>query len=208
MKKSGIVLAMFALISTGLVSVTYHLTRGQIQNQAKKRLLSTLTEVMPKWMFDNEIYKSCTLVRLPYTEESTWVHAYIAKKGGIHSGLVIEAVAPDGYNGEMRLIVGVDNEGTILGTRVLLQQETPGLGDRIDLRVSDWILGFTGKSLPPENSSSWYVKKDGGRIAQFTGATITPRAVVKALRRTLRFVSEQRGNIYTQSYNCSERGNL
>ncbi len=116
--------------------------------------------------------------------------------------MAIESVAPDGYNGAIKIIVGMDIEGTILGTRVLAHQETPGLGDKIDLRITDWVLGFTGKQVTDENESQWAVRKDGGQFDSFTGATITPRAVVKAVKNTVSYVNTHRNEILNQPLNC------
>lgn len=203
-RKNGLTLAIFACVSTGLVAVTQYFTQDQIKNQEREQLLSVLNQVIPATAYDNDLYKSCTMVSLPYLSGSPKVHAYIAKKNGVIDGMAIESIAPDGYNGQIKLIVGLNNNGVITGTRVLSQQETPGLGDKIDLRVSDWILGFKGKFLTTENESKWHVRKDGGEFDQFTGATITPRAVVKAVKTTLKFVNEKQSEIYAQPFNCSE----
>ncbi|MDC0612326.1 electron transport complex subunit RsxG [Vibrio sp.] len=202
-KKNGLILAIFACASTGLVAVTQYFTANQIKEQQRVQLLSVLNQVIPKAEFDNDLYKSCTLVTLDYLAKAPNVHAYIARKNGEPTGMAIESIAPDGYNGEIKLIVGVNNKGIVTGTRVLSQQETPGLGDKIDLRVSDWILGFTGKYLTADNQAMWHVRKDGGQFDQFTGATITPRAVVKAIKNTLEFVASNRDKIYSQPLDCS-----
>jgi electron transport complex, RnfABCDGE type, G subunit len=96
---------------------------------------------------------------------------------------VMEATAPDGYSGAIQLLVGADFSGTVLGSRVTEHHETPGLGDKIELRISDWITHFAGKTIAGESDATWAVKKDGGQFDQFTGATITPRAVVNAVKR-------------------------
>jgi len=202
-KKNGLILAIFACLSTGLVAVTNYFTQGTIKQQEQEQLLLVLNQVIPIPSHDNELYQACTLVSLPYLKGTPKVHAYIARKGDTPTGLAIESIAPDGYNGKIKLIVGVDNQGVITGTRVLTQQETPGLGDKIELRVSHWILAFTGKTLTTKNASSWHVRKDGGQFDQFTGATITPRAVVKAVKKTLMFVNKERGKIYAQPFDCS-----
>ena len=125
--------------------------------------------------------------------------AYIATIDGKPSAIAIEAIAPDGYNGAIKIIVGIQDNGTITGTRVLSHQETPGLGDKIDLRVTDWILSFTGKAVNDENISAWKVRKDGGQFDQFTGATITPRAVVKAVKHAVTYVNQNKESILAQA---------
>ncbi|WGW01167.1 electron transport complex subunit RsxG [Vibrio sp. YMD68] len=201
-RKNGLTLAIFACATTGLVAITHHLTKDQIQRQEKAQLLSILNQVIPKELHDNDLYQSCTLVSdlALGTDES--MPAYFATLDGQPSAVAIEAIAPDGYNGAIKLIVGIDQQGNVTGTRVLSHQETPGLGDKIDLRVSDWILGFIGKSVTDTNQDSWKVRKDGGQFDQFTGATITPRAVVGAVKRAVSFVNENRDQLTSQSFNC------
>lgn len=108
---------------------------------------------------------------------------YIARQDDRPVAAILEATAPDGYSGAIQLLVGVDFSGTVLGTRVTEHHETPGLGDKIELRLSDWITHFSGKTIAAGNDAHWAVKKDGGDFDQFTGATITPRAVVNAVKR-------------------------
>ncbi|KOO02104.1 electron transport complex subunit RsxG [Vibrio nereis] len=201
-RKNGVVLAVFACASTGVVALTHYLTKDQIHQQEQAQLLSVLNQVIPHEMHDNDLYTSCTLVSDPVlgTEESMPV--YMATLGGEPSALAIETIAPDGYNGAIKLIIGIEQDGTISGTRVLNHQETPGLGDKIDLRITDWILGFNGKQVTPENESTWKVSKDGGDFDQFTGATITPRAVVKSVKNTVQFVNANRDKILSQPRNC------
>jgi len=203
-RKNGFILAVFACVSTGVVAITHQLTENQIKEQEKSQLLSVLNQVIPKDLHDNELSQSCILVKDPAlgTEES--MPAYVATLKGQPSAIAIESIAPDGYNGAIKIIVGVQHNGTISGTRVLAQNETPGLGDKIDLRITDWILSFTGKTVTKENEGQWKVRKDGGQFDQFTGATITPRAVVKSVKKTVMFVNENRDKLYAQSYNCGD----
>ncbi len=204
-KKNGLTLALFACATTGLVAVTHALTEQQIAQQQKAQLLSVLDQVIPVANHDNDLSKSCIAVSLPYLKTSEPLYAYIAQQQQEPVGMAIETIAPDGYNGAIKLIVGIDNQGVVTGTRVLSQQETPGLGDKIDLRVTDWILSFSGKQLTTDNQSSWAVRKDGGQFDQFTGATITPRAVVKAVRNVLEYVNQHRDELYSQPMGCEEK---
>lgn len=201
-RKNGAILALFACASTGLVALTQYLTKDQIQRQEQIQLLSVLNQVIPTEIHDNDLYQSCTLVTAPSLGTDTAMPMYVATLNGEPSGLAIEAIAPDGYNGAIKVIVGIDKNGVVTGTRVLSHQETPGLGDKIDLRVSDWILSFAGKSLTEQNAASWRVRKDGGQFDQFTGATITPRAVVKSVRNTLDYVNKNRDTLLAQPFNC------
>ncbi len=201
-KKNGLVLAIFACASTGLVAVTHYLTKDQIKQQEQAQLLSVLNQVIPHDLHDNELFSSCTLVQAEELGTEQAMPAYIAKLNGEPSAIAIEAIAPDGYNGAIKVIVGMKVDGTILGTRVLSHQETPGLGDKIDLRVSDWILSFTGKQVTDSNLDRWKVRKDGGDFDQFTGATITPRAVVKSVKQAVQYVNQNNQALLAQPLNC------
>ncbi|MCG9544227.1 electron transport complex subunit RsxG [Vibrio sp. Isolate33] len=201
-KKNGLVLAIFACASTGLVAVTHYLTKDQIKQQEQAQLLSVLNQVIPHDLHDNELFSSCTLVQAEELGTEQAMPAYIAKLNGEPSAIAIEAIAPDGYNGAIKVIVGMKTDGTILGTRVLSHQETPGLGDKIDLRVSDWILSFAGKQVTDSNLDRWKVRKDGGDFDQFTGATITPRAVVKSVKQAVQYVNQNNQALLAQPLNC------
>ena len=142
------------------------------------------------------------MVNSPLLGTDADMPVYMATLNGQPSAMAIEAIAPDGYNGAIKIIVGIKQDGTISGTRILSHQETPGLGDKIDLRISDWVLGFTGKALTEENQADWKVRKDGGQFDQFTGATITPRAVVKAVKKTAEYINTHRDQIQAQPLTC------
>ncbi|MDF4951896.1 electron transport complex subunit RsxG, partial [Vibrio parahaemolyticus] len=201
-RKNGLTLAIFACATTGLVALTQYLTKDQIKVQEQKQLLSVLNQVIPENMHDNALTQACTMVTSPDLGTLRAMPAYLATKNGEPTAIAIESIAPDGYNGEIKVITGIDNQGNILGTRVLNHQETPGLGDKIDLRVTDWILSFTGKQVTESNWNSWKVRKDGGDFDQFTGATITPRAVVKVVRNTVNYVNQSREDILSQPLGC------
>ncbi|NRF26746.1 electron transport complex subunit RsxG [Vibrio coralliilyticus] len=201
-RKNGAILAIFACASTGVVALTHYLTKDQISQQEQAQLLSVLNQVIPPEMHDNSLYESCTMISDPALGTDEAMPVYMASKNGEPTALAIEAIAPDGYNGAIKIIVGIEQDGTVLGSRVLSHQETPGLGDKIDLRVTDWILSFAGKKVTPENEADWKVRKDGGQFDQFTGATITPRAVVKAVKNTVQFVNKNRAQIQNQPRNC------
>ncbi|MCQ8866475.1 electron transport complex subunit RsxG [Vibrio splendidus] len=201
-KKNGLVLAIFACASTGLVAVTHYLTKDQIKQQEQAQLLSVLNQVIPHDLHDNELFSACTLVEAEELGTEQAIPAYIATLNGEPSAIAIEAIAPDGYNGAIKVIVGMKIDGTILGTRVLSHRETPGLGDKIDLRVSDWILSFAGKQVTESNLDRWKVRKDGGDFDQFTGATITPRAVVKSVKQAVQYVNQNNQALLAQPLNC------
>ncbi|NIG88028.1 electron transport complex subunit RsxG [Serratia symbiotica] len=184
MKKHGTTLAVFAAVTTGLTAVVNSLTQKTIAHQAAQQQKALLDQVVPPENYDNNMQAECFLVSDPILGNSGPHHLYLARKNGQPSAAALETIAPDGYSGAIQLLVGADFNGTVLGTRVIEHHETPGLGDKIELRISNWIAFFSGKKIESSGDKHWAVKKDGGMFDQFTGATITPRAVVNAVRRT------------------------
>ncbi|HGY1164908.1 TPA: electron transport complex subunit RsxG [Citrobacter braakii] len=181
-RKHGITLALFAAGSTGLTAAINQLTKSTIDEQAALQQKALFDQVLPGDRYNNNLPESCYLVNAPALGKGTH-HVYIARQDDHPVAAILEATAPDGYSGAIQLLVGVDFNGTVLGSRVTEHHETPGLGDKIELRLSDWITHFSGKKISTENDPHWAVKKDGGDFDQFTGATITPRAVVNAVKR-------------------------
>lgn len=202
MRKNGAILALAALLSTGLVAVTNLMTKDTIAEQQRLQLLRVLNQVIPESMHDNPLAKTCTLVSDPALGVDGPMPVYIAQKDGKVTALAVEAVAPDGYNGAIKILVGIDTNNKVLGVRTLSHNETPGLGDKIDLNVSDWVLSFSGKQIEGENDKRWAVYKDGGQFDQFTGATITPRAVVSAARKAGWYTMQNWESIARQPQNC------
>lgn len=181
-QKHGVVLAVFAAVTTGLTALVNELTRDRIASQAAVQQKALFDQVMPADFYNNNLQASCFMVNDVHPDSGIH-HIYIARKDDEPVGVVMEATAPDGYSGAIQLLVGTDFSGTVLGTRVTEHHETPGLGDKIELRLSDWIVTFNGKHIQGSDDKSFAVKKDGGEFDQFTGATITPRAVVNAVKR-------------------------
>lgn len=182
MQKHGVALALFAALFTGLTALVNELTKPTIAQQSALQQKMLFDQVIPDDVYDNNIQNSCLLVKdSPLGKGAR--HIYVARKGDTPVAVVMEATAPDGYSGAIQILVGADFKGTILGTRVTEHHETPGLGDKIELRLSDWITHFTNKRIQDSDDASWAVQKDGGQFTQFTGATITPRAVVNAVKR-------------------------
>ncbi|MGL4765195.1 MAG: electron transport complex subunit RsxG [Aeromonas sp.] len=191
MRKNGLILAMFALGCTALVVLTNELTKNKIAHQQQLEKLQTLEALLPADSYDNDLVTSCKLVTSrKYLGSDQPQALYTASKNGVVTGYALEAIAPDGYSGAIRIVAGFDAKGTVSAVRVLAHKETPGLGDKIELKKSNWINSFTGKSLTADNESEWAVKKDGGEFDAFTGATITPRAVVKAVKNLLKLQHE------------------
>ena len=182
MRKYGMTLTLFAAASTGMTAAIHLLTKSTIADQAVQQHKALFGQVLPADIYNNALQESCYVVEAPALGKGKH-KVYIARKGDTPVAAVIEATAPDGYSGVIQLLVGADFNGTILGTRVTEHHETPGLGDKIELRLSDWITHFAGKKIAGTSDPHWAVKKDGGDFDQFTGATITPRAVVNAVKR-------------------------
>lgn len=181
-RKHGITLALFAAGSAGLTAAINQMTKSTIAEQAAIQQKALFDQVLPADHYNNRLAESCYLVNAPELGKGEH-RVYIAKQDDQPVAAVLEATAPDGYSGAIQLLVGADFSGTILGTRVTEHHETPGLGDKIERRLSDWITFFAGKKIDGADDRRWAVKKDGGEFDQFTGATITPRAVVNAVKR-------------------------
>jgi electron transport complex protein RnfG len=180
------VLAGFALIASVLLGVTNCSTEGTIQRRLDEDLKKSLEEVVPSTLYDNDMLQdTMTIPSTEYNIGTDQTTVYIAKKSGKVSAVCFKFTAPDGYSGAINMIMGIDRDGNILGVRVLSHKETPGLGDKIEVAKSDWILNFAGRSLDNLAPAKWAVKKDGGEFDQFAGATITPRKSVQAIYRGL-----------------------
>ena len=190
-------LMLFAAIGAGIVGLTYDNTLEDIKYNEQMALLRKLNTILPETVYDNELLKD-TLQLPPDTLLGTSKNstAYRARKLGKPVAIVIPAIAPNGYNGPIDLLVGIYYDGTLAGVRVVKHRETPGLGDAVEATRSDWILGFTGKSLSNPVTKGWKVKRDGGHFDQFTGATITPRAVVKAVHSTLLYFEKHHKTLF------------
>ncbi|MDP3332906.1 MAG: electron transport complex subunit RsxG [Methylococcaceae bacterium] len=180
------ILAGFALIASVLLGVTNCSTEGTIQRRLDEDLSKSLEEVVPAGLHDNDMLQdTLTIPSAEYNIGANETIVYLAKKSGKVTAVCYKFIAPDGYSGAINMIMGVDREGNILGVRVLNHKETPGLGDKIEVTKSDWILNFAGRSLDNLTPTQWAVKKDGGEFDQFAGATITPRKSVQAINRGL-----------------------
>ena len=179
----GVILGVFCLGFGALLAVTNSITSNDIAARALEDKLNSLSQVIPDSIHDNNLVKDSLTMKNDRDKEIT---VYRASKDGKVTGLAYE-IYGSGYAGEIKLMLGVDAQGKVLGVRVLAHKETPGLGDKIDVKKTDWILRFTGLSLGNPPLDKWKVKKDGGQFDQFAGATITPRGVVKAIKEGLEF---------------------
>lgn len=178
----GILLGFVALLCTAISAGIFFLTKDKIDTVMAAQQRELLLQVIPQDYFNNNLLESAVI---PQDKNLLGIQKiYFAKKDGNVSAYAYETTAPDGYSGDIRLLVGLDPKGEILGVRVIEHHETPGLGDKIELRISNWILNFTHQSINEHNLNEWAVKKDGGKFDQFSGATITPRAVVNQTKRS------------------------
>ena len=194
---AALILTGFAVVGTGLVAVTYTGTKDIIAEAQRKVLEANLNQLVPADRYDNRITEDAIEVTAPeWLGTDQPVKVYRARKDGQPVALFATPYAPDGYSGPIQLLIGVYADGTLAGARVLAHKETPGLGDGIEERRSPWILAFTGKSLGNPEPARWKVKKDGGAFDQFTGATITPRAVIKATRKFLEYVQTHQAQLF------------
>lgn len=183
-----VLLGGVALLTSAAIGVADHLTRADIAQRQLEDLQITLQQVVPAQYYDNDLVRDT--VTVDYGGRLLVV--YRARRGGQVQAVCYQVSAPGYGNTAMVIAVGIDRAGTLLGARVIGHNETPGLGDKIELSKSDWILSFTGRSLNDPQPDKWAVKKDGGVFDQFTGATITPRAVVKAVKAGLEFFAAHR----------------
>ncbi len=195
---TAVILLLFTVVGTSMVAFTYDGTREKIAANERATLQRKLNQLLPAGSYDNDLLEDRITVTLPEANERDKViTVYRARNNSADAGLVMTAVAPDGYSGRIKMLIGIRADDTLSGVRIITHRETPGLGDAIDEQRSDWVLGFDGKSLGNPPIKQWRVKKDGGVFDQLTGATITPRAIVKAVRRTLLYYQANREMLYS-----------
>ncbi len=201
--KNSLTLAAFALVTAGTLALTNLGTQERIASAERAAQQRALYEIVPLSEHDNDLLSDTLEVpqsawaSLGLTNSERKIHR--ARKSGTTIALIIPATAPDGYSGNIDMIVGVRRDGSVAGVRITLHKETPGLGDKIELKKHQWILSFNDKSLQIPVLEEWKVKKDGGVFDQFAGATITPRAVVNQVRRVLEFVAANQHNLFNDA---------
>jgi len=196
--RNGVLLGLFAVITTLLIAGTYLQTRDRIAEEQRRAEEKALLEIVPRARHDNSMLDDTLL--LPADAAGLGLQedkrVYIARQGREAVAVILPVTAPDGYSGGIDLIVGINADGTVAGVRTLAHKETPGLGDAVEIKKSDWILDFNGRSLSNPAPAGWAVKKDRGVFDQFTGATITPRAVVAATRRALEYARTHQKTLF------------
>ena len=185
----GLLLGGAALLTSGALALASRTTSADIEAAAADDLKQSLAQVLPG-QYDNDLLGDSVTLPGP----GGGVTVYRGRRAGRVEAVVFQVAGP-GYAGPIACIMGVDRDGRVLGVRVLSHKETPGLGDKIEPAKADWIHGFERRFLGDPPADKWAVKKDGGVFDQFTGATITPRGVVKAVKSGLEFFEHERGRL-------------
>lgn len=203
-RKNAIGLGLFAIVTAGSIGLAQVATKERIEHNVQIAQAKALHEIVPRHSYDNDLLNDTISlsehvhgdeihakwnVRLlgPIAEDAV---AYVARKDGKAHTVILPATAPDGYTTNIDMIVGIKLDGSLAGVRVIEHKETPGLGDKIEAKKHPWIQQFAGLSLTQPEEKSWAVKKDGGEFDQFTGATITPRAVVRSVKLAMKFYQQ------------------
>lgn len=198
-RKNAVGLGLFAIVTAGVVGVAQVTTKERIAHNIQIAEAKALHEIVPATDYDNDLLSDTFLLSSEEAYKKWKVRllgpvgdgavAYVARKDGKAHTVIFPVTAPDGYTTHIDMIVGVRLDGSLAGVRVIDHKETPGLGDKIETKKGDWILQFAGLNLeqPDASNNQWAVKKDGGEFDQFTGATITPRAVVRSVKLALEF---------------------
>ena len=199
--RSALFLGIFAALAAALIAWTWNTTKADIERSVRAAEARQLLEIFPASTHNNSLIDDRFTLQpdTPLLELRRERSGYTVRRNDDVVGVILPATARDGYTGDIELLVGVTADGTVAGARVVSHKETPGLGDGIDIRKSPWILNFEGRSLISPAQPDWGVKKDGGAFDQFTGATVTPRAVVAAIRRTLEYQTLHRAQLFEEA---------
>jgi electron transport complex protein RnfG len=189
-------LAVAAILAVGLLALVHDRAQPYIEATQRAERLKQLTAILGDVAYDNDPLTDTLLVSdAEYLGSDEPVLIHRVRLGDQPVAVLLNVVAPDGYTGALRLLVAIDTQGRLLGVRVLEHRETPGLGDFVEERRTDWIHGFDGRSLTDPPLARWQVRKDGGDFDQYTGATVTSRAVTHAVRDALTYVERHRADI-------------
>jgi electron transport complex protein RnfG len=189
-------LAAIAMVTTALLAIGDLTTRDTIALRLAEDLKNSLAEVVPPSLHDNNLLDDTVLLK---SQGSNLFHEpevtiYRAQKNNEVVASAFEVIGK-GYAGDILILIGINRDGELLGVRIIAHQETPGLGDKIERSKSNWVEGFKGKSFENTDDAEWAVRKDGGQFDQFSGATITPRGIVSAVKRGIEFYRLNRQNI-------------
>lgn len=187
------ILGAIALLAALLIGLAWQGTRFRIADNEARRILKELTTVLPAALYDNEPYRDVVLLD---AGSGKLLPVYRARRNGVPAAAVLTVEAPDGYVGPVRLLVGVDSNGRVLGVHITVHSETPGVGDAVAAGVPPWVGMFTGRTpaAPPE--AQWQLQQDGGDFDAIAGATVSSRAVVGAVRRAVQYFATHRDEIF------------
>lgn len=192
---SGWLLGLFGMLGAALVAFTYLATADQIAANEKAVLMNNIYKLVSPEEMDNDLLQDVISIKVPKLSSGD-ITVYRARRGNEPVAVIMTPVEAPGYAGPIKLIVGIRADGSLGGIRVLAHKETPGLGDKVEENRSDWIHGFTGKSLDNPAPERWKVKRDGGDFDQFTGATITPRSIVAATKSSLEYFAGHKQQLF------------
>jgi Na+-translocating ferredoxin:NAD+ oxidoreductase subunit G len=184
------ILGTFILLICLVLATAAWLTKAPIKQRQLDDTQKMLSQVFPSSLYNNPISQEEYQLLI----DGKPVHFFLGRKAGVPSGVVLFADTT-GYSGAINMLLGINSQGELTGVRVTNHKETPGLGDLIELSKSKWILGFDGKSLQNTSDKQWHVKKDGGEFDAFTGATITPRGVVKGVHESLLLFAKHKNEL-------------
>ncbi|KZN63148.1 electron transport complex subunit RsxG [Pseudoalteromonas luteoviolacea] len=204
MKKNGAILTAFALATTGSVALVQQLTAPRIEAQEKNHLMQTLTQVIPSNKYNNQLYLDCIESNAPELGPNGPHRIYRAKLDEKPVALLVQHITPEGYSGNINILTAVYANATIAGVRITQHKETPGLGDKVEPKKSDWVYSFNEQRVTSDNDVRFNVKKDGGVFDQFTGATITPRAVVKSVSSATWYAHQNFDALFAQDNLCQQ----
>lgn len=198
-RKNATVLGLFAAITVAIVALIQQGTASRIEQAREQAQLQALAQILPAGSYDNNLLEHTLLLDDPLLGNRKPEPAYLAFLAEQPTAIILQATAPDGYGGSIRLLIGITADGSLAGVRVLEHKETPGLGDKIETTKSDWIYSFAGKSLANTNSEGWEVRKNRGDFDQFAGATITPSAVVRAVHKALQYFDAHHEQLFASA---------
>ncbi len=200
--KTAITLVAFAFVGTAMLAYVFDITRAPIEASEKEARLALFKQILPESTYNNDLLKEIVAIEPnEYLGNRLPAVANIAKLNNKTAGVILEAIAHDGYSGDIKLLIAIRADGSVGGVRVLAHKETPGLGDYIDIARGNWIKLFDDESVNKTPPVQWQVKKDGGKFDYMVGATITPRAVVKAVFKALQFYDLNKQTLFAVENN-------
>ena len=195
--KTALTLIAFAFVGTAMLAYIFNITKAPIEASEKEARLTLFKQILPENTYNNDLLKqTLRIAPSPLLGNAQETIANVATHNHQPVGVILEAIAHDGYSGDIKLLIAIRYDGSISGVRVLTHKETPGLGDYIDIAHGDWIKLFNDESVQKTAAEQWLVKKDGGKFDYMVGATITPRAIVKAVHKALQYFDENKATLF------------